>query len=254
MHGPEVSQHVSQPADFHSRGEIGNFALWVGFIALLAPTVFFYSKLAMASYGQRFLHFIAIFVTGVASLAYLVMAFGFGTIELEHGRPFYWVRYLDWIFANSLVILELGLVAGVQASEIFGIVGWNFLYIGALLIGGLVSSHSYPKWAFWGLGVLCLIPVLYGLLGTFSQQAKSTTNNTNALYSTLMVLTVGLWAAYPLVWVMCQGLDAVSTDVELVLYTILDVGSQALFGIILLSARSFRRGDLTLVDNKEEEA
>ena len=56
-------------------------------------------------------------------------------------------------------------------------------------------------------------------------------------------LTVVMWAFYPLAWILCEGLDAVSSDTELILYTILDVISKAVFGVWLLSMKDAMKAD-----------
>jgi bacteriorhodopsin len=47
---------------------------------------------------------------GVAAFFYLTMTTG-ATAGLVEGRIFYWGRYIDWVIATPLLLLDLALLA-----------------------------------------------------------------------------------------------------------------------------------------------
>jgi bacteriorhodopsin len=54
------------------------------------------------------------------------------------------------------------------------------------------------------------------------------------LYSALTGYTIVVWTAYPIVWGVVAGTRGVSVDAEIVIFAVLDVLAQGVFGAWLL--------------------
>ena len=72
------------------------------FIAFLMCSYFTYNE----SYGRRMPHYVSLLICGLASLAYLSMATGNGSMVRADGRVFYWARYIDWLVTTPLLLYE----------------------------------------------------------------------------------------------------------------------------------------------------
>jgi len=60
-----------------------------------------------------------------------------------------------------------------------------------------------------------------------------------SVFSTLRNLTLVLWTAYPIVWLIgSEGLGVVGLGPETVAFAVLDVSAKVGFGFILLNSRS----------------
>jgi len=65
--------------------------------------------------------FPATFVCGVASIAYFSMASGGGWVIAPDCRQLFVARYADWLITTPLLLLDLGLVAGVGKWDIMAL-------------------------------------------------------------------------------------------------------------------------------------
>jgi len=76
-----------------------NSVLFAGFVILFLSTCIFYLLSGGHVEEKRVFHYISMTITGIASIAYLVMAFDGGKMELtlESGdtRDFYYIRYIE---------------------------------------------------------------------------------------------------------------------------------------------------------------
>ena len=91
----------------------------------------------------------------IASLAYLVMALGHSAISTSSGRDFLWARYADWAFTTPLLLIDLGLLAGVSLSEIFFIVLCDIL----MVVAGFAAAVSTGANAAWPLFIFGCVMV-----------------------------------------------------------------------------------------------
>ena len=111
-------------------------ALTLGFLALAVSTVVMVAKAASADAERRKYYFCNTFICGVATFAYFAMLSGQGWTAIAGCRQFFYARYVDWMITTSLLILDLGLVAGQDFVTIAAVVGadstfcmhqlWNF--------------------------------------------------------------------------------------------------------------------------------
>jgi hypothetical protein len=71
--------------------------LTTGFVIMTVSTMAFFSMSLKMKPKDRFFHYITMFVTGIASMAYLIMAFDGGKTMITTAdgseRKFFWVRY-----------------------------------------------------------------------------------------------------------------------------------------------------------------
>ena len=77
-------------------GAAGKDALWLGFIGMFVPTIFFAIATMKEPAGKKYFHVVTTMITAIASLAYLTMAAGYGSIIRDDGRQFFYARYIDW--------------------------------------------------------------------------------------------------------------------------------------------------------------
>jgi len=214
--------------------------LWVAFALLLAPALWFFYRAFDRQNGNSLdeetqLHRIAAGgICFIASLAYLCMALGYGYIvRCCDGREFYYARYVDWALTTPMQLWELiHLSNGASSdSEVAFIMAVDVLMIVAGLIGSLVECNNH-KWAFWGFGVLCFIPILYFLLGLRNRAS----DDEQRVYNQIMTITIVTWFFYPIIWIFAEGTGKLCAQGEAIAYTVLDIISKSIFGFIIVNS------------------
>jgi hypothetical protein len=65
--------------------------------------------------------FPATFVTGIASISYFSMASGGGWVIAPDCRQLFVARYMDWLITTPLLLIDLGIVAGVSRWDIMAL-------------------------------------------------------------------------------------------------------------------------------------
>merc|ERR1711998_47601 len=179
---------------------------------------------------------VAGFICGIASIAYLAMSLGHGYIvRCCDGRSFYYARYVDWALTTPLQIWGLSRFAGAANLDRLFLTVIDFLMIIAGLIGALICDSE--KWAFWGFGMLCFLPILWFLCSWDKKLDSSATDADKrraSYYRQIMNITVITWIVYPIIWIVSEGTGKISVYGETIAYTILDIISKSVFGWIIV--------------------
>jgi len=163
----------------------GRIALWVGFVLLFLPAVYFINRYLWFYYvadksdgkqdfrigskvGLEVYSFLAEpallcgVVCFIASLAYLAMATHHGFyVRCCDGREFYYARYLDWIITTPLMLHALCYLGSFDDDM------WHFLFFQDILMiaAGLIGSTvcTSDKWIFFAFSMLNFLPIIYYL-------------------------------------------------------------------------------------------
>ncbi|MFB6157282.1 MAG: bacteriorhodopsin [Haloferacaceae archaeon] len=187
--------------------------------------------------ARRF-HAVMALVPGVAFASYLAMLFGFGVAEVTvQGRgsvDVYWARYADWLFTTPLLLVILGLLAGADGETLFGAVAVDAFMIVTGLAATLSRARTY-RFVWWGISVFAFLLVAYFLVVTLDDRARRRGPETVRTFRLLRNLTLGLWAAYPVWWLLGgNGAGLVGPGAEALGFAVLDVLAKVGFGILLL--------------------
>jgi len=226
----------------HASG-LEQIALGVGTLGMALGTVAF---IAMGwgagdAHRRRF-YTITTLVSGIATVAYLLMFLGIGVAEVRVDGVvlrIYWMRYVDWLLTTPLLLLDLALIAGADRRTIYTLVG---LDVGMVLVGAaaaLAPLGQTPRLALWALSSVFFVTLLYVLTNRLSERAAWQTGEVAALFSTLRNLVVVLWTAYPIVWIFGteSTIGLISLGTETAAFAVLDLAAKVGFGFVLLRSR-----------------
>jgi bacteriorhodopsin len=155
--------------------------------------------------------------------------------NMVNGRVFHYARYVDWLVTTPLLLLDLGALAGISTEDQIMLVFLDVLMVLAGMAAGLSFGPS-SLWM-WVLGCVFFLPIVYDLVFTFRTQAKKVGDSVAVCYDKLVVITVVLWTAYPIVFFFGEYAGLLSTTGEIGTYMILDVTAKCVFGFILLTSR-----------------
>jgi len=218
-------------------GSMGNIALWVGFAFFVFSSIvfLFLSYVRNVKYEARFFYYITTLINAIAALAYLIMALGNASYT-NNGRSFHWIRYAQWALVAPLTIIDLGLLAGGHWVEIFFIAFASMIGVGAGFAGAL-STGANATWPLYGFGIAAGIVVAISLLYTFRASAYRVHTEIGKLYDILAFGSVLLYIGYVVVWGTSEGGKWTTADQEIIIYTVLDILTKAVFGFVLLFAR-----------------
>jgi Bacteriorhodopsin len=217
--------------------------LGIGTLLMLIGTFYFLVKgWGVTDKEAREYYAITILVPGIATAAYLSMFFGVGLTEVEvAGRgtlDIYYARYADWLFTTPLLLLDLALLAKVDRATIGTLIGVDALMIVTGLVGAL-SKTPLARYTWWLVSTIAMIVVLYFLATSLRSAAKKRSADVQSTFNTLTVLTLVLWTAYPILWIIgTEGAGLVPLTVETLGFMILDVSAKVGFGFILLRSRA----------------
>lgn len=219
-------------------GDVGKACLWIAFVGLFLPAVYMFKSAFDQPDGKRYFHILSALICAIASLAYLCMASGYGDLFVfgHDGvyRQFFFIRYIDWVFTTPLMLLDLAGLAGASSDTTFMMISLDVLMILSGLAGALIGGSDTTSWACWGFGMLCFLPIVKFLLVDLPGNASG---SASAIFKKVSMLTVVFWSLYPLVWILAEGTSVISSDIETVLYTILDVTAKSVFGLLIVGAR-----------------
>merc|ERR1712070_1145129 len=204
----------------------GKDCLWVAFAGLFLPCLYFFISALRQSDGKRYYHTLSFLINAIASTAYLAMATGHGFVFVAN-RQFFYARYIDWALTTPLMLLDLAGLAGASSDTTLWLLSTDFLMIITGLIGALIGSEDSASWAFWAFGMFAFLPILYFL--AVALPAPGCSAAASSIYKKAANLTI--------VWILCEGTQTISSDGEVIFYTILDILAKSGFGFLIVSAR-----------------
>lgn len=227
---------------------LGTTFLWIGTVGMLLGLLAFVAMTASAREENKAFYYITALIPLIAVSMYFAMALaasnngGFGVAKID-GHPFFYARYIDWVFTTPLLLLDIALIALPAGRGRFALIGTliaaDIYMILTGLIGGLTTGPA--KYAWWGASCVAFALILYVIVTRLFAAARSQDAAVGGLVRTLGTVILVLWTAYPIVWLLgTEGLSLFGSDsltVEIILYAILDVSAKVGFGFLLLSNR-----------------
>lgn len=206
---------------------------WVGLAGMTAGTLLAASRFVIDP-ETRDLTAVLIGTTGIAAVAYLVMALGFGNISIA-GTEIEIVRYADWLLTTPLMLLYLGLLARADRRILAALVGVDIIVvlggIGATATGGAVG------YALFGVGTVAYLVLAWLLARTLPRRASFDNVRIKGSFTTLRNLTVVVWSLYPVVWVLSTtGVGLLLPNTEALVLTYLDIVSKV--GFVAIAVRA----------------
>jgi sensory rhodopsin len=166
-------------------------------------------------------------VTGVASVAYALMAVDIGTVSAA-GRVVSIPRYVDWLITTPLILLFLSMLGGTDRGSLLRLVVADVVL---LLLGGVAVVVAGPiRWVAFAGGVLLFGVLVYELYVRIPRQATFADERARTLFITLRNLTIALWTLYPIVWILApSGVGLLTRDMTMLVVAYLDLISKAAF-------------------------
>merc|ERR1711879_774979 len=153
----------------------------------------------MAQEETKRFNYVAMAVTGIATMAYLAMFCGAGIKEVD-GRPVYWMRYVDWFFTTPFFLLDLALLAGADNSDTF------------------------------------YVMFIMKLFGAMMAKAQSLGGGVGAKYTSVTATTMAIWCIYPAMYLAAEVYRAVTVEQEVLIYAVIDVIAKCGMGFLLLGS------------------
>merc|ERR1719245_1648460 len=227
---PIEEEAIYVPGPMQNPNKFAQGCLWIGFACMFISSCYFL-HVAQKSHN-RSIEMLTFFITAIASVAYLTMASGYGVLDNHTRQPFYYARYIDWLFTTPLMVWDLMELTGASPMDIFVTCGLDVLMIVCGIVGCLLEDHVV-RWAFFVLGCIFFVLVCKDLMAGIGKGVGAS----RKVYASATYLTIISWTCYPIVWALCEGSDVVSVCVSCLLYTVMDVTAKCVFGYIIVSNR-----------------
>lgn len=218
----------------------GRVMFWVGFGIMTAATIGFMVR----GWGLKgpfkatlvITPMMSAAITIVSAVTYLVLATDHGYFAYcDHTRPFYYVRYIDWLITTPLILILLSSTGAIPSDATCFMVLIDI----AMIFCGFVGSANTngARWAFFAFGLIAMLSIFgvlaqswnnwWKLIGAAHPGAKS--------YSAALTIMMVSWSLYAVMWILTDGSHAICRDVEAILYLGLDIVSKVIFLLVLNS-------------------
>jgi len=228
----------------------GARTLWVVFVIMLIASAVFAGSSWRVPLSKRLYYVITTLTTIFASLSYFAMANGHGISynhikirESHHHVPdtfhdvyrqVFWARYVDWSLTTPLLLIDLGLLAGLSGAHILMAVIADLVMILTGLFAAFGSEGTPQKWGWYTIACIAYLVVIWHLAVNGRVQAKAKGSKVGKFFVAIAGFTVIVWTLYPIVWGVADGARILSVDSEIIAYAVLDILAKVVFGAWLL--------------------
>lgn len=119
------------------------------------------------------------------------------TFEHVH-RQVYWARYVDWAITTPLLLLDLGLLAGMSGAHIFMAIAADVVMILTGLFAAFGSEGTPQKWGWYTIACIAYIVVVWHLVLNGGANATNKGPKLRNFFVSIAGYTLILWTAYPM--------------------------------------------------------
>ena len=218
-----------------AQGDLVGFTFFIGTMAMLASTVFFFVERGSVSGKWRLSLTVSGLITGIAAVHYYYMRdvwSATGTSPTEF-------RYIDWILTVPLMCVEFYLLTkpyGAKGKTLFKLILASIV----MLVFGYIGEISGPgQTMMWG--TLSTVGYLYVVYEVFAGDVARLTKESNSasLQSAMFLMKIfitGGWAIYPIGYMTMEGnlLSSMQGSLD-VWYNIADAINKIGFGLVVYS-------------------
>ena len=218
-------------------GDYIGFTFFLGSMAMLAATVFFFVERSNVSAEWKMSMTVSGLITGIAAVHYYYMREVWVTSGISPTE----FRYIDWILTGPLMVVEFYLLTKVNFQKLVwaSIVMLVTGYFGEAGIGplspalwGLLSGAAYFYIAY---------DVVAGEVGTAAAAAGGKIANANTLLTRFVIIG---WGIYPLGYLIGTAdgqwysfmAGAVDADMRDLIYNVGDAINKIGFGLVVWAA------------------
>ena len=208
---------------------LGTIGMAIGTLGLAAG-----SRLIPGAVPRRYWHLVL--VPGIATVAYGLMALGFGGIPAASGGTIFVPRYVDWLLTTPLHVLFVGLLVDAPRPIVYRTMGLQAATIVLGFAAGLVGG--IPAVVLYLAGCGAFVGVIYYVFADFATAAAAQSDDVQAVFRKLRAFMIVLWLIYPIIWLLTPtstGVMDVETTALVVSY--LDIVAKVGFGLIALNAQ-----------------
>ncbi|MFA1612359.1 bacteriorhodopsin [Halobellus rubicundus] len=220
--------------------------LWIGVAGMTAGSLPTGYRLVTTD-EHRELNAVLFGVTGIAAVAYLLMALGYGTIAVG-SQSVEIVRYVDWLLTTPLMVLYLGLLSRPGRRVLRRLVAVDVVVVLAGIAATAVAGLL--QYVFFGVGTIAYLVLVQLLVQTLPERATFSTPREESSFTTLRNLTVIVWTLYPVVWLLAPtGVGLLLPETQVLVFTYLDIVSKVGFVAVAIrgmTALSDARSDMSV--------
>mmetsp|Transcript_31312 Transcript_31312/g.76748 ORF Transcript_31312/g.76748 Transcript_31312/m.76748 type:complete len:479 (+) Transcript_31312:420-1856(+) len=157
--------------------------------------------------------------------------------------PFFYARYIDWFLSTPLLLCNLCTVVGAKGDTVRLLLFLNAAMVTCAFLSTAVTDGS--RWAYF-VAALFFYSAMAGVIrNELRVMGSKAVRPTRRLFHKLGSNILIVWALYMLTWLFCEGTKVLSSDLDIILYVILDVVAKPFYGFTIRPA-SLRGGEVQL--------
>ena len=216
-------------------GDFVGFSFFIGSMAMLASTVFFFSERSSVEGKWRLSLTVSGLITGIAAVHYLYMRdfwIATGTSPTEF-------RYIDWILTVPLMCVEFYLLTkpyGAKGMTLFKLIVASTFMLVTGYIGEAVLPAQTVLWGF--ISTIGYGYIVYEVFAGDVARLTKTSNSDNlnqAMFLLKIFITLG-WSIYPIGYMTMEGNFLANSGLDLdIVYNIGDAINKIGFGLVVYS-------------------
>ena len=216
-------------------GDFVGFSFFIGSMAMLASTVFFFSERSSVEGKWRLSLTVSGLITGIAAVHYLYMRdfwISTGTSPTEF-------RYIDWILTVPLMCVEFYLLTkpyGAKGMTLFKLIVASTFMLVTGYIGEAVLPAQTILWGF--ISTVGYLYIVYEVFAGDVARLTKTSNSDNlnqAMFLLKIFITLG-WSIYPIGYMTMEGNFLASSGLDLdIVYNFGDAINKIGFGLVVYS-------------------
>lgn len=113
-------------------------------------------------------------------------------------RQIFWARYVDWTLTFPILLLNLGLLAGINgANTLMAIIASVIMTLSGLF-SAFGKTHTAQKWGWFSISCVAYIFVLWHIVLHGTNMVKAKGSAVTKLFSSLAMFSFIVWTFYPM--------------------------------------------------------
>jgi len=113
-------------------------------------------------------------------------------------RQVFWARYVDWVLTNPLILLNLGLLAGLNGAYILMAIVSNLILNLTSLFAAFGTENTTQKWGWYAIAIISYLVTVWHLALNGRAFAAAKSPKVSRFYTAITGYTVIVWLIYPM--------------------------------------------------------